>query len=199
MDPMVENPLASGSGQSWTRLIESIGPARMLLVIESRMSQRLKGTLSAEDIWQEVLIQAWRDREAFEWRGLRSFTAWLLTLIDHRIRDAAVHTDALKRGGGAGAVPLAAAGTDSLLTLLPPELIATTTPSRMAVYREQAAAMQAALADLPEEQREVVRLRLFEELTLEQIAERLGITFAAVRHRFARGAEIYRRRLRPHE
>lgn len=197
-----ENPFAAQSPSEWARMIETIGPARMLLVIESRLSERLRNKVSPDDIWQEVMLQAWRDRAAFEWRGLKSFTAWLLTLIDHRIRDAATHEFAQKRGGAAATVSLTVAGESdgmsSATMLLPPELIATTTPSRIAIYREQAAAMLAALASLPEELREVVRLRLFEQLTLEQIAERLGLTFAAVRHRFARGAEVYRRALRPH-
>lgn len=48
---------------------------------------------------------------------------------------------------------------------------------------------------MPEDYREVVRLRLYEQLTVEQIADRLGIGLYAARHRFRKGAEIYEKRL----
>ncbi|MFO0840177.1 MAG: RNA polymerase sigma factor [Phycisphaerae bacterium] len=196
----MHNPLRSDSPSAWVNLIESIGPASMLVVIDSRMSDRLRSAFAAEDVWQDVLLQAWRDRDRFEWRGVKSFRTWLLTLIDHRIRDAASHAAALKRGGGAVGMQLAPGGDGTAAGIaLPPELVASTTPSRVAIRHEQAAAMRAALDAVPGEFREVVRLRLFEQMTLEQIAERLGLTLAAVRYRFGRGADAYRRLLRAHQ
>jgi hypothetical protein len=57
-------------------------------------------------------------------------------------------------------------------------------------------AMVEALEALPMEVREVVRLRLFDELSLEEIAGQLALGLSAVRHRFRKGAELYRQRLR---
>jgi DNA-directed RNA polymerase specialized sigma24 family protein len=70
-----------------------------------------------------------------------------------------------------------------------------TTPSRIAMYREQAAAMAAALASLPEDLGEVVRLRLIDQRSMGEIAASLGIGVEAVRHRLRRGAAAYHRRL----
>jgi DNA-directed RNA polymerase specialized sigma24 family protein len=55
--------------------------------------------------------------------------------------------------------------------------------------------MRAALAGLPDDVREVVHLRLFEQLAVEAIAQRLGLGVSAVRHRFRKGAELYQQRL----
>ena len=66
----------------------------------------------------------------------------------------------------------------------------------MAIYRERAEAMQAALEALDAEHREVVRLRLYEERTMEEIAVALDIGLGAAKHRFRRGAEEYRRFLK---
>ena len=52
--------------------------------------------------------------------------------------------------------------------------------------------MRDALAALPVDVCEVVRLRLFEQLQIDEIAERLQIGPSAVRHRFRRGAELYK-------
>jgi RNA polymerase sigma factor (sigma-70 family) len=189
-----DNPLRSGSGADWDRLIEAIGPASLLAVIELRMNPALKRCHAAEDVFQEALLHAWRDRAKHEWRGLKSFRNWLLTIVDRRICDLADQVQAQKRGGGAVVAPFSAlAGSDSAgPSPLPWD---STTPSRIAVYREQADAMRAALASLPDDVREIVQLRLFEQLAVEEIAQRLNLGMSAVRHRFRKGAELYQRKL----
>jgi RNA polymerase sigma factor (sigma-70 family) len=181
----------------WTGLIESVGPGSLLLIIEYRLSAALRRQVTPEDILQDALLHAWRDRAQCQWRGLRSFRSWLLTLIDHCIRDAADYENAQKRGGGSPAVPFsvlrASDGTDSAATF--DAAVASTTPSRLAIYREQAAAMRDALTAVPELYREVVRLRLLEQLRMHEIAGRLGLGIEAVRHRFRVGSEAYKSRL----
>lgn len=194
-----ENPLRSDSPRVWDDLIDAVGPASLLVVIDARMGARLKRRHTAEDIWQESLLHAWRDRECIEWRGLRSFRSWLLSIIDNRIREAADMDAAQKRGGGrpeivASALQPVGRGSATSIEAIGPA--GSTTPSRIAGFREQAAAMHEALEELPDDLREVVRLRLFEQLHIDEIAERLAIGPAAVRHRFRKGAEIYHRRLR---
>jgi len=188
-----DNPLLTDSPGAWDRLLEAVGPAALLAVIELRMSTALKRQYPAEDVLQEALLHAWRDRAQHEWRGVRSFRNWLLTIIDHRIQDLADRSAAQKRGGDTPAVEfsaLTASGTRS--ALLPWD---STTPSRIAVYREQAAAMRGALERLPDDVRDVVRLRLLEQLPVEEIAQRLQLGASAVRHRFRRGAELYQKHL----
>lgn len=189
-----DNPLRSDSTAVWNRLIEAVGPASLLTVIDDRMGTTLRQRTTPEDVLQEALLHAWRDRAEHEWRGLKSFRNWLLTIADHRIHDLADQAAAQKRGGGSPTLQFSGLpGTHSGdCPSLPWE---STTPSRIAVYREQAEAMRAALADLPEELRDVVRLRLFEQLKVEEIAERLRLGVSAVRHRFRKGAELYQQKL----
>ena len=197
-DPTLPNPLPSASPQVWERLIESVGPASLLLVIERRMSAALRGVLSAEDILQDALLHAWRDRRQLEWRGLPGFRSWLLTIIDHRIHDAADRQAAAKRDRGRAPLSLSAPG--SLGTASESADLGypagSTTPSKLAMYREQADAIRAAIDGLPEDYRDVVQLRLAEQCTLGEIARRLGIGVEAVRHRLRKGSELYVRRLR---
>ena len=189
-----DNPLRSDSAGVWDRLIEAVGPASLLAVIELRMGAALRRRISPEDVLQEALLHAWRDRAGHAWRGLKSFRNWLLTIIDHRIHDLAEEAQAQKRGGERPTVVFSAlAGSDG--TSAAPLPWDSTTPSRIAVYREQAEAMRAALAGLSDDLRGVVQLRLFEQLKVEEIAQRLNLGVAAVRHRFRKGAELYRRRL----
>ncbi len=195
----ISNPLLSSSPHAWNRLIEAVEPASLLLVIEQRMSPALRTSVAAEDILQEALLHAWRDRRQLEWRGTKSFRSWLLSIIDHRIHDAADCDAAAKRGGGRAAVQLGGIGArDTTSTSGEADYpVVTTTPSRLAMYREQAEVMKLALEALPEEYREVVRLRVYEQTPLEEIAERLSLGVSAVRHRFRKGSEIYARSLQP--
>jgi len=191
------NPLLSSSPQAWERLIESVKPASLLLVIEGRMGAGLKSALTAEDILQEALLHAWRDRERFEWRGVASFRAWLLGIIAHRILDAADRGSAGKRAGSPVVAFSALDGMGATTSAGESGLPAgSTTPSRLASYREEAEVMRLALAGLPEEFREIVGLRLFEQCPLEEIAARLDLGVESVRHRFRKGSELYVRRLR---
>lgn len=196
--PDLENPLLSPAPGAWERLIESVDPAALLVVIERRMSARLRAEHAAEDVLQEALLHAWRGRATCEWRGLRSFRAWILTIIDHRLHDLADRASAEKRAGGATFVSLGQRegygstthGGESGLAA------GSTTPSRLASYREQAELMMHALDGLPDDVRDVVRARLFEQQSLEEIAAGTGLGLSAVRHRFRKGAELYMFRLR---
>lgn len=187
------------SPQEWDRAIDALDPPALLLLIEGRLSPALRLHCSAEDIWQESLLHAWRDRERFEWRGPKAFRSWLLSIIDNRIRDAADYLAAAKRGGGKPAAAfsaLARARGDSGDGSQERIVLQSTTPSRIAIQREQAEAIRAALSALPDELRDVVRLRLIEQLSIEEIAQRLAIGASAVRHRFRQGAELYAIELR---
>lgn len=184
------NPLDSDDPRVWERVVDAVGPASMLVVIDARLGPLLRGKLTAEDIWQETLMHAWRDRRACRWVGVAEFRRWLIGIAQHRIADAVDFFGAQRRASDRERTvpgPESVAGT--------PELFRTTTPSRMAVHREQAEHMREALSDLPEEQRSVLRLRLFEGLTIEATARQLGLGISAARHRYRKAALAYRRGL----
>lgn len=182
-----DNPLASDDPLVWERLIESVGPPAMLVRIRSRMGPALLARLTAEDLWQETLLYAWRDRERHEWMGPAAFKGWLLAIAENRIRDALDREGAQKRGALQG--PL----EDS--TPLEDWARTSSTPSRHAAHREEGALLWEALQGLPDDLREVVRLRVFEGVGPPEIAARLDLGLAAVKHRLRRGSELYRTRL----
>ncbi|MFN0244368.1 MAG: sigma-70 family RNA polymerase sigma factor [Planctomycetota bacterium] len=162
------------------------------------MSTELRAVLAPEDVWQEALLHAWRARERFEWRGLKSFRRWILEIAERCIGDAVDRANALKRGGVARTLALRGtasegSGASRFECALPP--LDSTTPSRIAIHREQSLTMSDALASLPEDLREVVRLRLFDELSCDEVAERLAIGVAVVKYRFRKGGTLYREHL----
>lgn len=177
---------------SWAAVVQAANPAALLVAIRARMGPPLAALVPPDDIWQETLLRAWRERASFRWQGVLAFRRWLLAIAAHCIEDCRDHWKAGKRDA-ARTQPIA---SDRAKEVDLAEPWASTTPSRIAAAREMAAAMQTALESLPEDVRDVVRLRLFDELTIEEIAARLQLGESAVRHRFRRGAEVYRDRLR---
>lgn len=178
----------------WGRLVESLDVASVFVVINSWLGPKLRGPISAEDIWQETLWCSWRDRDQHDWRGLASWRVWLLSIARNRVRDAGRLQGRAKRGGGHNIAPFSSlAERESVSHMLPP---GSTTPSRVAGYRERANAMERALDGLEPDLRTVVRLRLFEEVPIREIAEQLQLPLSTAKDRLLRGVTSYRHRLR---
>jgi RNA polymerase sigma-70 factor (ECF subfamily) len=138
--------------------------------------RRTRSVVQAEDITQEVFADAAAALEQLASLGERRTLAWLYTVASRRLIDEARR--ASRRG----------APVEASLELAP-------TPESEYGWGV-AAAIQRALEELPEPQRQVVTLRLLEGRSFVEIAGRLGITEAAAKMRFARGLEGVRSSLR---
>ena len=196
-EPTPPNPLLHTTSGAWDRLVAGVNPPAMLGAIRGMMGRALLEKYDADDVWQETLLHAFRDRLQCHWRGIAAFRRWLLEIANHRVHDLADVANAQKRGAGRElrfADRDLASGSHGDEHYAGP--CAHTTPGRAAADRETADHLERALAAVPDQWRDVVRLRLFEDLPLEQVAERLGIGVEGVRYRFRHGAEAYRRELR---
>ena len=71
---------------SWGRLVDSLDVANIFVVIQNWLGDKLRAEVSVEDIWQETLWLAWRDRSQHEWRNLTAYRAWLLGIAVNLIR-----------------------------------------------------------------------------------------------------------------
>jgi RNA polymerase sigma factor (sigma-70 family) len=177
----------------WDDLIASLEPAAMLTVIASAMSQQLRSHCSPEDVWQETLAMAWRDRAQHRWSDTRAFRAWVFEIARNRIRGIARHLSSQKRGAGRKTQRLADRAHDSSASAVEAQRIDSVTPSRIVGRSEKQVAVERALTHVPAELREIVRLHLVEEMTMEAIAQRLGIGVSAAWRRFRKGAAICER------
>ncbi|MCE9635330.1 MAG: RNA polymerase sigma factor [Planctomycetes bacterium] len=176
-------------------LLESVGPEEILVIIARAMGPALRGRFEPEDVWQETLASAWKDRATHTWESPTAYRRWLVVIAKNRIHDLARAGSRLKRGGE-NATGLFSerkpAESVSLADVLPAGSV---TPSRVAQHNERSRLMLAALDELPADVEPVVRLHLFEDRTMESIAEELGIHLAAAWRRLRKGVTIYRERL----
>src|SRR5262245_50429790 len=131
MEPDAREHFARIDARRWEELIRDADPEASLVLIRSAMGRQLREHCSAEDIWQETLTQAWRDRAKHEWRGEAAFRAWLFEIAKNRIRDAARGLATAKRGAGRAPARFSELGSSpsvSISAFLPGD---SQTPSRI--------------------------------------------------------------------
>jgi RNA polymerase sigma-70 factor (ECF subfamily) len=142
----------------------------------------LQSVVSVEDVVQEAYSQAFKDINTFHPSTEESFAAWLKVIAENRLRDVIKSLRRKKRGGEHYRVQSA---TDSRLgsaANLAEMLSASgSTPSRSLARREAIRAVQVAMAGLPQEYREAVRLRYYEGLSIEEVARAMHRSSGAVR------------------
>ncbi|MGC4014976.1 MAG: sigma-70 family RNA polymerase sigma factor [Luteolibacter sp.] len=128
----------------------------------------LRDEAAVRDLIQDVFVKLAGGRMALEQAGAER--TYLLRMVHHaavdRMRREAVRRDHVEQASGQG------------------ELFATTPDPDASAFR---ASLEAAMSELPAEQREVVALKLAEGLTFQEIAEISGISIntAASRYRYA--------------
>lgn len=146
---------------------------RLLGFVRARMSPALLGTVSPEDVLQETLLESARKLGDFEDRGPASFYRWLVEIARFKVLEADRARKTRKRSLEE---PMEAepAGRE-------------TSPSGRAAKRERADLLRDALAALPGEQGEAVRLRYLEGLSIAETSDRLSKSPAAVKALVSRG------------
>ena len=126
-----------------------------------------------QDTWQRVIAAR------TTWTPAAGFAAWLYTIAHHRLGD---HWRGLKHR------PAAPADADERTArVADPD-----TPERVLSEFERRRQLQLALAGLPSEQREVLLLRLEQELTLEEIGEITGVGRETVKSRLRYAMDKWR-------
>ena len=124
----------------------------------------------AGEVVQEAFISAWKNIATFEARS--SLRTWLFSLVSRRAAD-------LQRKRRPTPVD------DDLLTVIAPA--ARHDPLQEVMDKELVAALQAALAELPHQQRAVWLLREVEQMSYDDIATTLVMTPDSVRGQLHRG------------
>ncbi|MHB0956953.1 MAG: sigma-70 family RNA polymerase sigma factor [Pirellulaceae bacterium] len=160
--------------------------------VESRISPRLQGLMRADDILQQTFLRAAQAIGTFEPRHGGAFRGWLRTISDNLVRDAEKRRRRERRfpvflrpvgaGDAEGSAPQA-------MDQLPGSM---TSPSGRVQRHEAVRCLQAALAELPEDQREVLRRRYLLGQSLDEIANATARTRGAVRGLCFRGRQNLR-------
>lgn len=155
---------------------------RLLLHLDAAyiLARWLTGNeLDAEDVVQEAYLRAFSYFESFQGGDGKG---WLLTIVRNtyysRLKHNRVHeqTESL----------------DGELHVLKPD---PSTPETLALYQQQKTLLKRALDDLPLKCREVLLLRVIEDLSYQEIADTIGIPIGTVMSRLSRARKRLHRGL----
>jgi RNA polymerase sigma-70 factor, ECF subfamily len=160
---------------------EALGPlygryARLVFNVAVQTLDRA----AAEEITQDVFLVVWRRANVFDARR-GTFRSWLLQITHFRVLNE------LRRRGRQ---PQLAADPDQLLVAEIADR--SLSPADQVAAGDRRAAVRAALATLPETQRQAVGLAVLDDLTHEQVAAELAIPLGTAKTRIRSGV----RRLR---
>ena len=158
-----------------------------------RACHRVLGDLhEAEDAAQEAFVTAYRSLAG--WRGDGPFGAWLTRIaVRIALREAARRRSVTWLDTTASAPDDAASDPGQrAATSAAIAAAATTDPSLMTVRAESATDVRRAVAALPEPYREVVTLRFFGEMSLEEIARETERPLGTVKTHLHRGLQRLR-------
>ncbi|MGC6487770.1 MAG: RNA polymerase sigma factor [Planctomycetota bacterium] len=152
---------------SWSNLQEKV----VRWVAEAAYGQNLPPDKSRDDLEQEVMLQVFRDIGEFEVAPGASFSGWVRTIADRKLKDVWRRARAQKRGGG----------KDRHLSDFDEtggrERFADERVERQSMlvrFQELRGALDAALEHLSDKHKRVIELRLFQGRSFAEIAPALG-------------------------
>lgn len=131
-----------------------------------------------QDVWQRVIAAR------AGWKPEAAFSTWLFRIAHNRLND---HWRAARHRPGAPAD-----GDERAARMPDPS-----TPEHELSDFEQRRRLQRAMEELPDEQREVLLLRLEQELSLEEIGAITGVGRETVKSRLRYAMDKLRQRLNP--
>ena len=163
-------PLAqAGDGDALGRLLD-IHRDYLRGLAAQQLLPKLQGRIDDSDMIQQTCLSVHKQIGEFVGTQPAEFVAWLRQIHERNIRNAArdqmqVRKRAVDREEAREQHDVAGQET---------------TPSQIVMRDEEASQLRAAMQHLPDDEREAVRLRYFENWTLPQIGEHLGLTSDAV-------------------
>jgi RNA polymerase sigma-70 factor (ECF subfamily) len=159
--------------------------ARWERPINALAYRTLRREEEARDVVQDAFLRAYRGLKGF--KGEAKFSSWLYRITLNLCRDWMRK----ERRAPVAQVP---EGTDPL-DLADQQAAPTESVEDLVARREMSAAVQLAMAELPEEQRMAIMLKEYHGLTFQEIAEMLDCPLSTVKTRLYQGLTVLRRRL----
>lgn len=181
-----------GSTEALGRLLEHFRPY-LLQVAGSAHPAHLQGKAGDSDLVQQSFLEAHQNFSRFEGTTEAELAAWLRRILDCNVANVSRDYHTAKREVGRE-VPLAdpASSKDGLAQLA----ASGPSPSGRVAAGEEAAAIERALARLPEEYRQVIVLRNREQHSFAEVGRAMNRSADAVRKLWTRAIEKLQQELR---
>ena len=169
--------MAGGSEQALAQLYDRFGGVAYGVAVLI-----LRDPALAQDAVQDAFLAAWRTASAFD-PACGTASTWLLTLVHRRSVDLVRREERRRADAIDESTPVASGDSTE----------------EAVEVRAQRRAVQAALAQLPPDQRAALELAYYGGLSQSQLAERLGIPLGTVKSRMFTALAALRDLLRDDE
>jgi RNA polymerase sigma-70 factor, ECF subfamily len=166
---------------------------RLRRMVQLRIDPRLAARLDPSDIVQDALGEAHRRLPQFAAERPIPFYPWLRRIAWDRLLQMRRHHLTAKRRSVMREDVLPLSGESEIL--LAERLAAASSPSAQLVRREMCQRVRRAIAELPDNDREVIVLKHLEELSFQEASAVLEIGTAAVYSRYYRAIQRLHRLL----
>ncbi|MEZ6121596.1 MAG: sigma-70 family RNA polymerase sigma factor [Planctomycetaceae bacterium] len=145
------------------------------------LAPAIRARVDESDVVQTACMDVFQQLVRFHGTSVAEFKAWLKKILERDIQDAVDR----HRRAGKRTVDRETPGSEPIRQAVGNE----SSPSRKAIRNEESRIMQSVLEQLPEDVREAMQLRITKQLTIVQVAERLGITVSETGRRFRKGTQ----------
>lgn len=176
----------AGSPEAMGQLLEMCR-AYLLGIANRELESQLQAKAGASDLVQDAFLEAQRIFSRFQGGSADELLAWLRAILLNKVSDFTRQYRGTEMRQIDREVALDPGNADSAVNVLP--AADTPTPSSVVARDEQAELLQRALTRLPENYRQILVWRQWEDLTFEEIARRLERTPEAARKLWLRALE----------
>jgi RNA polymerase sigma-70 factor (ECF subfamily) len=164
----------------------------LLHIAHEELDADLKPKVGASDLVQESILEGHRDFRQFTGSSAVELMAWLRGILKNNLRDLRKAFRSAKRDLDSETDPNSATQALEIAALHAQQ------PIDSAERREVEEAVLAAIAELGDNQRQVVLLRHQEDLTFAEIGARVGVSEEAARKLWYRAVEKLKDSLKDH-
>ncbi len=164
------------------------------VIAQRLLDERLQSRLDYADVVQIAFLEATRDFDSFRGDSVESLLAWLRHILKNNISTAhQQHLTAQKRSARKEVtlrVSSESGGSSlGMQDMVPSE---SSSPSQRMMRDEASVVLAACLEQIPETQREAIRMRYLEGMSLKEISERIAKSEMAVAGLLKRGLRALR-------
>lgn len=167
----------------------------LLALAVARMDPRLRPRCDASDIVQETMLEAFRDFRQFRGQQESEFLGWIRQILAHNLAGAVKQHLLVEKRDIRKEIATEAqlAANESRLEMRENWFVdSAASPSSIVQRQEQLQSVLDRIAKLPNHYRDVLLLRHIEELSFDEVAQRLGKSSGAVRMIWLRALESLR-------
>ena len=150
---------------------------RLGAITRLKMGNHLKSNTTEEDILQSAIIESFKSIEKFEYKTEGAFLHWMGKIISNKVQDKVGFFGAQKRNSN----KLVGGSIEEYDTPSDDE-----TPSMVIQKNEELELLEKVISKLPDDSKELLIMNKIEELSYEEIAEKVDSTPEAIRKKISR-------------